>query len=430
MAVKHILGALAFIIFFCSFHYFKDKKRSYVLLVVCLFPLMELHITNEQMGLFTVFDAITYYVVLYYFKDFVLTLRYQKVYVVLFVSLSLVLIIGALQSEFLKSAFLNAIRYISVFFYAKLLIDACRADQLFAGLIVKCLKFVCLFSIAFLIVQMIFGLKVSFYPELNPNTQDNGMTRYPSFFFDAQVYAQFLAMTVFFFLINQPHAKSSSMNKLLFFCVVIVIFFTGGRAGLMGLCAGMIIIFLSASNKFRLFTLLGCSLIFFAISLYPEIFVIFNRDEGVNDSLDVRSQIWKEGYQVFLNNPLWGTGIGEFQNNNVKHFNFRYYMIDNEPIYYGTESGYLNILAECGLLAFVLIFILVFIPLITAIRGYIKKEINYNIFFIVASVFAWLTAFSTSNTLDDKRIVILLGTLLSLLVASSSKFKSSSYVVR
>ena len=160
-------------------------------------------------------------------------------------------------------------------------------------------------------------------------------------------------------------------------------------------------------------------MLFITISQFPEALIVFNRDEGVNDSLNVRSQIWKEAYQVFLNNPLWGTGIGEFQNNNIKHFNFRYYMLNDEPVYYGTESGYLNILAECGLIAFVLIFIIISLPLISALRGYIRKEINHNIFFLIAGIFAWLTAFSTSNTLDDKRIVILLGTLLCLLITAT-----------
>ena len=257
MAVKHILGFLAFALFLFSFHYFPEKKKAYILAIVCLFPLMELHITNDQMGMFTVFDGITYYVFLYFIKDFIYTIKYSKVYVMLFFALALTLVIGALQSEFMKSAFLNAIRYLSIFFYAKILIDACLEDNRLAGTIVKCLKVVCLFSVLFLVMQLFVGLKFSFYPELNPNTQDNGMTRYPSFFFDAQVYAQFLAMSVFFFLMTTQNEKANAINRIGFFALVIVIFLTGGRAGLMGLCAGLVIVFLSASNRFRFFTLAG-----------------------------------------------------------------------------------------------------------------------------------------------------------------------------
>jgi len=51
-------------------------------------------------------------------------------------------------------------------------------------------------------MQMIVGLRFTFYPDLNPNvTTDDGI-RYPGFFMDSQMNSQFLGMLSFLFLIN------------------------------------------------------------------------------------------------------------------------------------------------------------------------------------------------------------------------------------
>jgi O-antigen ligase len=133
--------------------------------------------------------------------------------------------------------------------------------------------------------------------------------------------------------------------------------------------------------------------------------------------LKVRSRIWKESIQVFKANPVFGIGSDSYNKYNMKHTDTGYYLDDDEIVLYGTESGYLKILVECGAIAFLVIVTLIFLPVMNSIVLYCKKAINRNVFFIIAAMFAWITSFLTSNTIDDKRIVILLATLLCLLIS-------------
>jgi len=420
MALKHLLGFCTIILFLAYFHGSKNKNRAYILFVLALFPFIDLHITTEQFGTLSVFDAISYYILLFRIKDFVSNFNLKRIYYILFFSLAITLFIGSLQSDFVSNSLISGLKYLSVFIYGKMLIDEYKNDPAFSRLVLKFLKIICLFSVVFFFIQLKEGLGFTFYPNLNPNTQVEGLIRYPSFFFDPQVYAQFLAMCSFLFLIaiNTAPLKTQFYNIALFLLIVFVIFMTGGRAGLLGFCAGLFILFISGKNKFRLFVATCCLAGYIAVISFPQSFAVFNRDEGVNDSFAIRSQIWREGWQVFSSNPLWGVGIGNYTSFNLRHFSFNgYYLINNEVVYYGTENGYLNILAECGISGLLSILLIVTTPLITSIKLYIGKKVNYNIFFLVASTFAWMIAFITTNTLDDKRTVVLLATILCLLIS-------------
>jgi O-antigen ligase len=157
----------------------------------------------------------------------------------------------------------------------------------------------------------------------------------------------------------------------------------------------------------------------------PQSFVLFNREEGVSDSYEVRMRIWKEALRVFKTSPILGIGVGNYPIYAIKHSNTGYFIVDKEVVFYGTESGYLKILAESGVLGITVILSFVFLPIINGIRAYLKKMVNYNVFFLLAAIFAWITSFFTSNTFDDKRIIVLLATLLCLLI---SAYKSGKEV--
>jgi O-antigen ligase len=420
MALKHILSFLTLFLFIAIFYKSKNKSKAYVSFILYAFPLMDLHLTNEPMGMFTVYDGVSLFALLYFFKDFITTLRVTSIYFLLFCVLSIVLFIGCFKSEFVYYAFISAIKSVSIFIYAKVLIDVCRNEPPFVNQVIKYLKMICLVSVIFTAIQLSIGLTFTFYPSLNPNTVDHGNIRYPGFFYDVQVHAQYLAMCSFLFLTKSDNQsiKITMVNYGLFFCLVILgLFLTGGRAGLTGLATGMLVLFLSGTNKFRL-SIVGAAVVgYLIISSLPQYFVVFNRDEGVNDSFEIRSRIWTESIQVFKANPIFGIGSDSYNKYNMKHTDTGYYLDDEEIVLYGTESGYLKILVECGALAFLVILGFIFLPVINAIVLYAKKAINRNVFFIIAAMFAWITSFLTSNTIDDKRIVILLATLLCLLIS-------------
>ena len=131
----------------------------------------------------------------------------------------------------------------------------------------------------------------------------------------------------------------------------------------------------------------------------------------------------KTNLLIFSSNPLLGIGIGNHSNYIVTHSLGGYYIIDNEIVYYGTESGYLQILIECGLLSFILIILLIIIPVINAFVTYIRAK-NFNIICLIAPVISWMIAFTTVNSLSDKRILVLLITILSLLIISKNSPKA------
>ncbi|MBS1529444.1 MAG: O-antigen ligase family protein [Bacteroidetes bacterium] len=260
---------------------------------------------------------------------------------------------------------------------------------------------------------------------MNQNILDSSIVRYPSFFQDPQMYSQFLAMSSFLFLIkaDDTSPKRQYLNYILFVILVFAIFLTGGRSGFLGLCIGLSIVFIVGENKLR-FAIAACALIGYLVAIYlPGHFSLFSRQEGYDEAYAVRHQIWKEAYTVFANNPSLGIGTGNYLSYTQQHSLGGYYVINDEIVYYGTESGYLKILAESGVLGFVLTFLFIVLPVINAIKARIKKINNNNIFYLIAAIVCWFTAFSTLYTLSDKRTQVLLASLICLLITSVKKIE-------
>ncbi|WP_157816193.1 O-antigen ligase family protein [Spirosoma pollinicola] len=243
------------------------------------------------------------------------------------------------------------------------------------------------------------------------------------------MYSQFLSMCGFLFLfrIGKDETRKIIYKTVIFLIVVTVIFMTGGRAGFLGLCGGIFLLTISSKAKFRIFIFTVCVFSYLVINNFPQAFVIFNRSEAIDDSFNIRSRIWSEAYQTFELNPIWGVGVGQYENYNLLNYNYLYNIVNDKFVYYGTESGYLKILAECGILGFIIIFIIILLPIIKSVKFYIRKKVNYNIMFLIAGIIAWMIAFITSNTLDDKRIVVLLSTMLCLLILAE-KLANNKYV--
>jgi len=238
------------------------------------------------------------------------------------------------------------------------------------------------------------------------------------------MFAQFLSMTSFLFLVKgEEHSRIGLKNLLGFVLVVIVLFFTGGRSGLLGLCAGLLLILFFSQNRFR-FLIIGCGILgYFVVSNFPEYFSMLNRQEGISDAYEVRNAIWKEAYSVFANRPFLGIGIGNYLNHIMKYTQGGYYVIDGEIVYYGAESGYLKMLSEVGMMGFVIVFSFIIRPLISGIRMCFKRINTSTITFLIASILSWLIAFISLNTLSDKRTQIVLSTVVCLLIVSIKKAK-------
>lgn len=426
MQIKYILGIVTLVLFFVFFLTGKQPRKSYLLFVLCFLPFLDLSITSENYGSFTIFDALSYFSFFYLVNDFNLY-KYNSFYSFLFLILVVLVFIGSVRSDFVQSSILNLLKFISIFIFAKLLVEECRDNPPFFRMAINGLKFSCLFAIAFLLIQMVIGLKFTFYTELNPNIADSIVTRYPGFFQDPQMFAQFLSMTSFLFLIKKDgHTKINAINYLVFAVIVAALFITGGRSAFLGMCMGLFILLLFSKKQLAFMVLGACLALYFAIVKYPQFFSLFNRQESSMEAYEVRYGIWKEAFTVFKENPFFGTGIGNYLSYIAKHSQDGYYIINDEVVYYGTESGYLRILTEMGVAGFVLAFSFVISPLISGLKWCSKGINNSIVVFLIASIVSWMTAFTTLNTLSDKRTQIVLATLLSLVVVATYDYKKSN----
>ena len=427
MEIKHILAFVIIVLFFGYFFLHKFPRKSYLLFLLIFFPFIDLNITSDKFGSISVFHFISYFVFLFALEDFFYSSRGRNVYHVLFSVLTGLLFIGSIISEFIGNSLIEFFKYLSIFIYAKLLIDECLNDSDFIKLVIKSLKFSCILSFVFLLIQIFVGTRFSFYPDLNPNTYmglEDNVFRYPSYFQDPQKYGQYLSMLGFLFLMNRENKTTpGTLNVVLFILVVLAILLTGGRAALLGLFAGVLIIILNKKSKVWIIAISFCLIGYFIISNFSSYFSLFNRAEDFNTSFLDRYEIWNEGLQIFFTKPLLGIGIGNHHDYIVNHSFSGYYLIDNEIVYYGAESGYLQILIEFGILGFIFVFSLILMPVINAIRSY-KHSHNINIILLIASVISWMIAYITTNSLSDMRILVLVITLLSLLIVAKDSPKA------
>lgn len=421
MEIKHVIAFVSLVLFIGYFFFSKSPRRSYVLFLLIFFPFIDLNITPEEYGSISVFDFISYFALVFTLEDFFSYSRGKNIYNVIISALIGLLFIGSLKSEFIGNSLINFFKFLSVFIFSKMLIDECMKDLSFTKLVIKSLKLGCIISLVFLLIQIIIGIKFTLYPDLNPNVYmglGSDTLRFPSFFQDPQKYAQYLSMLGFIFLMNrETKATPGILNMAIFVLVVLAVLLTGSRAGFLGLLMGLLIAVLFKKGKIWIIAFCCILVGYLIVTNFPQYFSILNRGEDFNTSFGTRYEIWKEGVQIFSANPLLGIGIGNHHNYIVSHSISGYYLIDDNIVYYGTESGYVQILIECGLLGFILIFFLILKPVIDAFRSY-KYFHNFNIILLIGSIISWMTAYATLNSLSDKRILVILITLVCLLVVA------------
>jgi O-antigen ligase len=418
MIIKHIIGAVTVLLFIAYFCIGTRPRKSYLLFVLYFFPTMDLSITSEPYGSFTIFDTISYFTLLYLIKDFLYS-KYYDVYSILFITLISIIFLGSINAEFPKVSIVSLVKMISIFIYAKLLLDEIFSNSAFLKSAIDGLKFSAISSIVFLGIQSLIGLKFTFYTDLNQNIFDSNMIRYPGYFQDPQVYAQFLSMVVFIFFIKETKEATRSLKKYIPVLVIIpILFLTGGRAGFIAMCVGMSIIVLSSGLKNIVYATACGLLCYLLMSGFSES-GFFNRQESLGEALLVRNKIWNEALEIFRSHPLIGIGIENYRNHIALHSISGYYIIDNEIVYYGTESGYLKILVEIGILGLLISFCIILKPILDGLRSVRQAGNNFNIIFLIAGILSWATGFISLYTLSDKRILILLATLLCLLIHAS-----------
>jgi O-antigen ligase len=388
-------------------------------------PLIDLKITPYQWGSLSLFDGFAYIMLFLRFKDFLTIYKPNKFYFGGFCTLLFLLLLGSLTSAFITNSLLTILTVIPVFIYARLLMVECMQDEQFLNKMIKGLQFACLFSMAFLAAQLVVGLDLRFYDELNQNTLDSNGIRYPSFFHDSQKYAQFLAMLSFLFLINNKNIQRPGLkNLVLFLSVAVAIFLTGGRSAFLGLSAGVLFLLLFAGMQYKKYIVAGCLAGGLVIAFFSKSLIIFNRNDDFNNSFDFRAAIWQEAYDIYRTHPLLGIGVGNYKDYVSHYSQDQYLVLENEIIFLDQpENGYLKILTEFGGPAFLVAFILILGPVAGAIRAWMKRQTDARVLLFIAPIVCWLVSFVSLYSLTDRRNLIVLICLCTILIYLSNRSK-------
>jgi O-antigen ligase len=325
-----------------------------------------------------------------------------------------------LASEFPTSSFSALVKVFPIFIYARFLSAECYNDLSFGQKVIKAFKFGYIIALIFLVLQLVWGLKVTFYNTVGNNTvmAESNLIRYPGYFFDSQLNGQYLAMVSFIFLYTiKKGYKNNIVNYSVFASAILAIFLAGSRSAFGGFCIGLIVVFVLARNEYRIVL----TILLLAGSSFYMVFSpangVLNRSNTIDEDYQFRQGIWEDAFEIATNHPFTGIGVGNYKEHTKKYYQDQYFLIDDEIVHFEhPENGYLKILVEFGFLGFAVFAFLILSPLVGVLQHISKGVQDDNISFLIAGIVSWLVAFNTVYSFWDYRILICVTTLLVLLI--------------
>lgn len=399
-----------------------DTNKAYIKYMLFAFPFLGIDLMPSIIS-FNLFDflTITFLIFFYQTKDY--SFQTSSIYNYLFLLFIVNLVLGLIfAEENTRETATSVIQVFSLFIFIRIFAIELINSSEFKNEVLLLLRGLLIFSFIFLVCQFVFGPNFSFAKTENINVAGGVSIRYPSFFQDPQKYAQFLAALSFMMFMRLNKNKDSNQLSGVYLAVLAILslLLTGGRAGLGGWLAGILLILFLGPAKFKGQIVFAALLIGLCTFYFQDQIPIFKR-AGIEESYLFRQSIWKEAIEIFEEHPFFGIGIGNYANYVSLHYPNQFWIHDNEITFYDhPESGYLKILVEHGLFGFSLLFILILYPVYRAIIDY-KKTNNFENLNLVAAIISWLIGFYTVYSLGDVRIKILISTILVLTVGDSYK---------
>ena len=186
------------------------------------------------------------------------------------------------------------------------------------------------------------------------------------------------------------------------------------------------VILFSKNNKFIKLAGVGLGITIFIIGAYvlvPSASLIIDRivnNEG--DVLSGREVFWNYAMEMFRQNPLFGKGFLSF-NDYAFYRGFRYY---GERWNYQAHNVYIQLLAETGIVGFLLMTLLIILMLFKIISVVKETPVFWNILLIYWIILFGVYSF-TGNTLYYPCQLIVL--IIIILLVSNIKVADSSYMV-
>jgi O-antigen ligase len=116
-----------------------------------------------------------------------------------------------------------------------------------------------------------------------------------------------------------------------------------------------------------------------------------------------------------MDHPFFGIGIGNYAPYVFLHYPDQLLLINNEIVSFDQpESGYLLFLTELGGLGFLCIMLFALLPIMRSFFFYFRSH-NLQYILLISAICCWLIGFYSTYSLGDVRIMILVGTILSLM---------------
>ncbi len=420
----YILPGITLILFFFNIYWKGNNVSSCILFILTLLPLMDLKVTIEAWGGFKTFDVICYYSLFFLLKDFItIDLKnHTNFYFVLFILLTIIILIGGLASEFPQHTYLNVIKILPIFIFARFYIKECFNDPSFFIKSINALKISYVIALGFLLVQWVVGLKFTFYPELGPNTFDEvtGAIRYPGVFYDSQASGQFMAMGSFIFLFNENNAsrKTLALNYFAFVAAIIGIVLAGSRAAFGGFAIGLVIVFFMAARQYRVYGLVLIVLCGLAYSFLSTKTVLFARAGNLSEDYLFRKSIWQKAFDISKEHPYLGIGAENYQKYIKRHAQDQYLEIkEGELLYFDQpENGYLKIMVELGFIGFLIFILFLIVPLISGMVYNLKGLYDNRVAIFIAALACFLVEFNTVYSIWDTRILVMVVSMIVLIL--------------
>ena len=396
-----------------------NLNRVYIKYILLAYPLLAIDLLPSIISA-NIFCFTTIIFLIFFYKQNSLERSNKKsLYYFLFILLSVIVLGGLINAENLTlTSIAYLIEYLSIFIFSCVLVGECEADRKFVYQLVNCLKITLFVSLLFMIGQVFIGPSFTIAKSPNINVLSGISIRYTSFFQDPQKYGQFLSACSFFFLIKTSDSRTRQfLNYCLLFFSILAIFMTGGRGALGGWLVAILFLILLGNAKYRLVLFFSIALLAIVAYNYSNSFAIFQRGADLTESYNFRYAIWQDAFHIFLDNPIWGIGIGNYANYVSVHNPDQYWIDDNVITFFDhPESGYLKLLTEYGAIGFLVILLIILIPLYKGITLYFKSQRSLQLI-LTASVLTWLVGFYTVYSLGDIRILILIATIIGLMIA-------------
>jgi O-antigen ligase len=144
----------------------------------------------------------------------------------------------------------------------------------------------------------------------------------------------------------------------------------------------------------------------------------------MEETYDFRYAIWQDAIDIFMKNPFFGIGLGNYSNYVSVHNPDQVWVVDNEFVYFDhPESGYLKFLTELGLSGFVAIYGFILTPMIRGFFTYVKTR-DLSVILLTAAVVSWMVGFWSTYSFGDVRIKILIVTILCLIITSKNRIET------